>query len=75
MPARPVAHEGNRVTDHYPDLSDFEEDLRLAGDRARTVPAKDFVRALNARWKQYGKGLYLSSNQAGYLRRLANSAD
>lgn len=75
MPARPVAHEGNRVTDHYPDLADFEADLRLAGDRARTPHAGDFVRALNSRWKQYGDRLYLSSNQANFLRKIANSAD
>lgn len=72
---RPVAHEGNRLIDHYPHLPDFEEDLRLAGDRAKTISQREFVRSLNARWRQYGKGLYLSSNQAGYLRRLANMAD
>lgn len=72
---RPVAYEGNRVSDHYPHLPDFEEDLRLAHERARTIDQKKFVEDLTERWERYGKALYLSQNQARYLQRLANSAD
>jgi len=75
MPGRPVLHEGNRVSDHYPHLPDFEQDLHLAEERAKTIEQREFLRGLRARWGRFGKALYLSSNQAGYLRRLANSAD
>lgn len=72
---RPVSHEGNRLLDHFASLDEFEEELSFAGERAKTVEAKDFVRSLNSRYAQYREKLYVSKSQADWLKDIANSAD
>ncbi len=71
----PVAHEGNRVLDHFETFQAFEDCLRLAGDGGRRIADREFLRGINSRWKQYGKGLYLSANQAAWLKDLAAKAE
>jgi len=59
------------VTDHFPDISDFEELLGAAESEARTGWEMDFTSEMRVKYTQFEERMYLSDKQVAQLKRIA----
>ncbi len=62
------------VTDHFPDITDFEDLLEAAETEARTDWEMQFTSDLRVKYSQFEERMYLSESQLEQLKKIAKEA-
>lgn len=64
----------DRVSDHFDDPKQFTELLEAAESSDPKGEAADFVADIQAKYRKWGAGMFLSGKQKAWLERIAEDA-